>query len=71
LDPLERQGHYGGEGLGQERLRGARHPFEQHVPLAQQAHEHEIDDVLLPDDDAIDLGPQPFPNALEICGVHG
>ena len=43
LQPLEADSQAGGDGPGQHRLAGAGHIFQQHVPLAEQTQQAQLD----------------------------
>ena len=58
LNALEHALQRAGQRLGQRRLADAGHILQQHVPLAQEGDQQQIDDLLFPHDDAADIGPQ-------------
>ena len=66
LDPPERATEAPGDGLGQDRLAGARHVLDQEVAAAQQGDEREPDFVVLADDDALDVGEDLVPGFLDL-----
>ncbi len=55
LDAREVQVERLGQRAHQQRLAQARHAFQQAVPADEQAGEHAVDDVVVPDDHAADL----------------
>ena len=55
LDAGERAADHFGEGLDGQGLGHARHTFEQHVALGEQADQHPLDQLVLADDDPLDL----------------
>ena len=73
---MERERDGAGERPHRERLGHARRPFEQHVPVDEQPDEHAVDEPLLADDDAADLGEQRLDeraaraDQVRGCAVH-
>ena len=55
LDPLERAAEHGGRRLDRQRLREARDALDQQVAAGDEAHEHPLEHLVLPRDDALDL----------------
>ena len=64
LDAVEGAVEGAGEGLGEGGLADAGHVFDEHVPLAEQGHEHQLDLVELAHD-------HPQDAALHVAGKHG
>ena len=58
LDALEGAAERARQRLGQHGLADARHVLQQDVALAEQGDQQEVDDLLLADDDAADIGAQ-------------
>src|SRR5690606_1321421 len=55
LDAPEGAADRSGERLDGQRLRQARHAFDQQVALREHRHQHALEEAILPDDDALDL----------------
>ena len=60
LDAAERAVERPRHGPGQHGLADARHVLDQHVPLAQQRHQQQVDDVALADDHPPNIVPRPL-----------
>ena len=58
------------ESLGEQRLGGARHAFEQDVAADQEAGKHQIDDFILADDRFANFAPNCFGEGVDLSQLH-
>jgi hypothetical protein len=70
LDTAELQRQAGGERLRQQCLRGAGHAFEQYMPSAHQAGQHQVDHIVLTDHRFADLAADVFSNRRDVPKFH-
>ncbi len=66
LDAPEGAAQAASDGLGEDRLAGARDILDQEVATAQQGDEGEADLMVLADDDALDVGEDLVPGLLDL-----
>ena len=70
LDPPEIEPDHARETAREQRLGGARWPFEQHVPAREQGDEQDVDRRLLPDHGLADLGANVLGKRLDVFYGH-
>src|SRR4029079_559129 len=67
LDPPERAAEAPRDRLREDRLAGARHVLHEQMGATHERHQGEAYLVVLPDDDALDVGEDLVPDLLDVA----